>query len=134
MSFRLTPLHSEESQEFTLLELLELLGDTVNDEILIKGKPYRLSSFEDLGGGGNSPISAVFQTYEFIVNAGDNNTYNLGDHPPLGIATFLTVNGIAYRFGNNKDYHISQNDLLWHGPVDLALGDILVLRALIPYP
>ena len=51
MAFRIKRLGAQEPETFSVVEILKLLGDKVNDEIRINGLAYRLSSVQEIGGG-----------------------------------------------------------------------------------
>ncbi len=52
---------------FSLLEILQLLGDTVNDEIWLPGQEdvFNLSSFQEINGGGSIGHQANWHTKNF---------------------------------------------------------------------
>ncbi len=59
-SFSLRSQRTGQYKSFTLLEVLKLLGDRVNDEILLEDGEdvYNLSSFQEIGSGGNGGTAA----------------------------------------------------------------------------
>lgn len=129
MAFRLLPLLSENADTFTNQDILELLGDPINDEITLKGKVYRLSSFVGFNDDGGTQPPIIFRTVEYIIAPGNTNQFAFGfTVSPDKI--LCSVNGILYRYGLDKDFHISHNVLYWHGGVDLALNDQLIIRYL----
>ena len=129
MSFLLTPLQSEDSETFSTKEILELLGDPINDEILIKGKPYRLSSFIGLGAEDIDLNNFVLNEEEIVVPAIHNNQFTI-INPFRPDKSLVFINGINYRHGVNKDFHVMNKNLIWHGQIDLAENDTIVIRYL----
>jgi hypothetical protein len=105
MGFTLQKVNTEEIITFSTKDLLNLLGDPVNDEIQLLGNTYRISSYFD-DTGGYLPPAVVFGVLEFVVDVNTNNLFNIGNIDPMSDATLLTVNGITYRYGANKDYHL----------------------------
>ena len=54
MAFTLTHIRTGEQRDFTIREILQLLGDPINNEIFIRGESYRINNVQgDIGGGGN---------------------------------------------------------------------------------
>lgn len=129
MSFSLKLLQTEETEVFSTKEILELLGDPINDEIQIKGKAFRLSSFEGLGAEDFALSNLTFNEEEQLVPAVHNNQFIL-EKPYRPDAIMVFVNGVYYRHGVNKAFHIHNNLLMWHGPIDLSENDVIVIRFL----
>ena len=127
MGFRLTPLLSDNAEQFTTKQILELLGDTVNDEININGKVYRISSFAAVDSTDGILPAIIFHTVEYIITPQDNNQFGFDVNiDPNSI--LCTVNGVIYRYGVQKDFHIANKKLIWHGGVDLKVNDQLIIR------
>jgi hypothetical protein len=93
-------------KEFSLLELLKLLGDSVNDEIILDGGEdvYNLSSFTELAGhdgsNGSSGSSGNWTIDEPDTIAGQDTFYLKAT--PVTSSAFFLLNGIALSDG--RDY------------------------------
>ena len=62
MAFTLTQVRTGEQKNFSVREILELLGDPINNEIIIHGESYRINNVQgDLGGGGGSTDSGTWR-------------------------------------------------------------------------
>jgi hypothetical protein len=127
MAFRLVHIITGETADFSTQDVLDILGDPINDEIVIKGEVYRLSTFEDAGGDGSLP-QVVFRTTEFIVPDSETVDFQfINDASPDSV--LLTLNGKVCIYGEDKDFHIAHNVILWHGGL-LHTNDIIVARYL----
>ena len=106
MAFTLKKVINGESKDFTLQNILEILGDPTNDEINFDGEAYRISSFEDGGGtstggggaGSGSSSGTVFtwQDYLLFVTVAGQTEIELETAIPEGANLLLTVNGVYY--------------------------------------
>ena len=128
MAFTLRQVRSGLVQTFSAKEILELIGDRINDEIVIRGDVFRISSCVDfsLTGGFGGPIDWVTLELTMTMN-GESVFYN----PELITDTdsvFLTVNSVLYQYGVNRDFHIEGDRLFWHGGFDLEMTDRVVFR------
>src|SRR4051812_42446665 len=98
--FRLRSQHTGQTRDFTLLDVLNALGDTTNDEIRFpdgnREDVYNLSSFQDLSGGDGqvlpAPAGATKLVNEAIPFVDGQQTVNLGALPTSLCLVFL--NGI----------------------------------------
>jgi hypothetical protein len=131
MAFTLKEIRTGQLRTFSAKEILELIGDRINDEIIIRDEVFRISScmdlsLGDLGSGSSANIDWI--TLELnIASNGETVFYN----PELITDTdsvFLTVNSVLYQYGVNRDFHIQGNHVFWHGGFDLEITDRVVLR------
>ncbi len=130
MAFQLTALNGEQPDVFTTKEILDILGDPVNDEIVLRGKPYRLSTFEAVGGEDGTPLLPIFRVHEFDI-AGSSNPTEFPFRETSKIDGILcTLNGLVLLQGVDKDFHIDHGVFYWHGNTDLSSTDSLVIRFL----
>lgn len=127
MSFSLSEISTGTPQTFTLLDLLKLLGDRINDEIIFAGKTFRISSFQQHV---PSAVEATidWETIEFTIPAPETTQFPLEHNLTDTDALFLTVNNVLYQYGTSRDFHIEGNTLHWHGPFALETSDRMVLR------
>jgi len=131
MAFTLEEIRSGQLRTFSAKEILELIGDRINDEIIIHDEVYSISSCVDFsldGGGGTSSGTIDWITLELSMESnGETVFYN----PELITDTdsvFLTVNSVLYQYGVTRDFHIEGDRLFWHGGFDLETTDRVVLR------
>lgn len=95
-SFSLRSQRSGQYKEFTLLEILRLLGDRVNDEIWLQNDEdvYNLSSFQEIGGGGGGSNYGGGQwVQETPTDINGLDTFLL-DRPPVGTMVLVLLNGM----------------------------------------
>jgi hypothetical protein len=131
MAFTLKEVRSGQLHTFSTKEILELIGDRINDEIIIRDEVFRISSCMDLslGNPGSGPSANIdWITLELnMASNGETVFYN----PELITDTdsvFLTVNSVLYQYGVDRDFHIEGDRLFWHGGFNLEMTDRVVLR------
>lgn len=132
MAFSLIEIRSGERKTFSTKDLLALIGDSINDEILLKGNTYRLSSgLEVLEADlSNLDTSISWVNHAFVVEEEGQNVFI----NPVSItdtnSVFLTVNNVLYTYGTEADYHIQDDRMYWHGAFDLDPQDRIQMKAL----
>ena len=129
MAFTLKEIRTGQLHTFSAKEILELIGDRINDEIIIRDEVYRISSCVDLSlGSATSADTIDWITLELSMESnGETVFYN----PELITDTdsvFLTVNSVLYQYGVDRDFHIEGDRLFWHGGFDLEMTDRVVVR------
>ena len=134
MAYTLTHIRTGEQKNFTVREILELLGDPINDEISIHGECYRIHNVQgDLGGGGGTDTStwkADWQKIPFTVSVSGQAQFsvNISITDPEGL--FLVVNGAIYDYGINSAFDITGSILNWHGGFNLEPTDHVYIKYL----
>ncbi|MEO6833645.1 MAG: hypothetical protein ABI169_15670 [Chitinophagaceae bacterium] len=138
--FRLRSQHSGQTKDFTLLDVLNALGDTVNDEIRFpdgnREDVYNLSSFQDLSSGGNGgdllPITSggTKLVNEALPITNGQQAINLGASPLSLCLIFL--NGLKLRQG--IDYNKSGRTLMFLTPLKVSVSHTDQLEALYDIP
>ena len=137
MAFSIQRVGATESEIFTIVAILRILGDKVNDEIKINGLAYRLSTVQEFGGDGGSvdpsliPLPTVdwIRTPLDIITAGQTNfQVNIPINDPEGL--LLVVNGAMYDYGSDAAFHMEGNNLYWHGGFTLEITDRIYLKYL----
>jgi hypothetical protein len=134
MAFRIKRLGAQEPQTFSVIEILKLLGDKVNDEIRINGLAYRLSSVQEIGGGSDpGPIALpvvdwIRTPLTITMSAQTNFQVSLPVSDPEGL--LLVVNGAVYDYGLQAAFHLEGSSLYWHGGFDLDINDRIYLKHL----
>lgn len=136
MAFKLTQIRTGEQKDFTIREILELLGDPINNEIFIHGESYRISNVQgDLSGGGGGGTDsgswrADWQKLPITVAISGQSQFsvNLNTNDPEGL--FLAVNGAIYDYGINSAFDIASGTLNWHGGFNLEPTDHVYIKYL----
>jgi hypothetical protein len=136
MAFTLTQVRTGEQKNFSVLEILELLGDPINNEIIIRGESYRINNVQgDLGGGGGNTNGgnwkADWQKIPLTIGTSGQNQFavNVNTSDPEGL--FLAVNGAIYDYGVNSAFDINSGTLNWHGGFNLEPTDHVYIKYLI---
>lgn len=137
--FRLRSQHTGLVRDFSLLDVLNALGDTTNDEIRFpdgnREDVYNLSSFEDLsagnganGGngstGGNTGVTRLVN--EALPFTDGQQAINLGSTPQSLCLIFL--NGLKLRQG--IDYNKSGRTIMFLSPLKASVSHTDLLEAL----
>ncbi len=128
MGFSLRTIRDNQIKVFSVRKILELMGENINDEILIDGKSYRISSFLSLDDGSGSGQTTVCQILELLIIKDNQFQFPISDSIGNSTNTQLFVNGVLYSSGINKSYHISKGNLIWHGGFDLEASDEIILK------
>lgn len=133
MEFTLIHLRTAEQKVFSTKDLLQILGDRINDEIEISGERYRISSVASIGGGGtvdNSTWRADWQKLPITVSSSAQTQFsiNVNTTDPEGL--FLVVNGAIYDYGINSAFDIDSGTLNWHGGFNLEPTDHVYIKYL----
>ena len=137
MAFSIQRVGATESETFSMIDVLRILGDKVNDEIKINGHAYRLSTVQEFVGDGGSvdpsliPLPSVdwIRTPLDIITAGQTNfQVNVPINDPEGL--LLVVNGAMYDYGSDAAFHMEGNNLYWHGGFTLEITDRIYLKYL----
>lgn len=125
MAFTLKHIRTGKSELFTLQVLLEMLGDSINDEIVIKGEAFQITSVKESGFA-----SSDWQKQVLNVTSNGQNQFEieLNTSDPEGL--FLVVNGALFDYGQNGAFHIDGTTLYWHGQFGLEITDMVYLKYL----
>lgn len=126
MGFTLRHLLTGETRDFSTKQLLEILGDKVNDEIQLYGEVYRISSFIATDGGDFTP--PVLEWNSLTIPTADGVTSFAFSATDETTGLFLTVNGVLYEYGPTKDFHIAGGNILWHGTFALDSKDVMIVK------
>lgn len=133
--FRLRSQQTGQTRDFTLLDVLNVLGDTTNDEIRFpdgnREDVFNLSSFQDLsvsGTGDTTPITngATKLVNEAIPFVNGQQAINLASAPASLCLVFL--NGLKLRQG--IDYNKSGRTLMFLSPLKATVNHTDLLEAL----
>ena len=129
MGFTLKHLRTGEIRTFSTKEVLEMLGDPVNDEIIVHNEVYRISSFVGTDSGEVTlPTMKWIQT-RFSYSAKIGSTFPFAVTID-GKALFFSINGVLYEYGADKDFHTDGTSLFWHGSFTLEASDVILVKYL----
>lgn len=128
MAFTLIQKRTQTPVTFTEQHLLEHIGDAINDEIVLQGEVYRISSFAPVPtDGGAAPVSDWISA-ELTVESAGQHVFLAPQAITDPESVFLTVNSVLYQYGETRDFHLQEGSLYWHGSFDLEPTDRLVIR------
>ena len=132
MAFTLTHIRTGQQINFTIREILQLLGDPINNEIFIHGESYRINNVQgDIGSGTESSTwRADWQKIPLTVDESGQTEFsvNVNTTDPEGL--FLAVNGAIYDYGVNSAFDILSGTLNWHGGFNLEPTDHVYIKFL----
>ncbi len=108
--FSLRSQRTGQYKNFSLLEILKLLGDPINDEIWLEDGEdvFNLSSFRDdggSGGGSNTPLNWNTDTFSQVPG---QKAFRL-QYVPAPPVLMVMLNGVELR--RNADYQIDGNSV-----------------------
>ena len=80
MAFAIKELRTGQYRTFSLREVLKLLGDSVNDEILIGDQPYSISSCREVGAeGAGTHYQIDWISFQLEIQDKGENTFYFPD-------------------------------------------------------
>lgn len=108
-----------------MLEVLKLLGDKVNDEIMLEDGEdvYNLSSFREVGGGSGNGGSTTSWSIETPAPLAGLSSFTLLRTPPAGALLLVVYNGLI--LVRNKDFQLEGRQLQL--PFPLSSQDSLMV-------
>jgi hypothetical protein len=134
MAFTLTQVRTGEQKNFSVREILELLGDPINNEIIIHGESYRINNVQgDLGSGSwtdSSTWRADWQKIPISIGSSGQNQFSVSINTSDPEGLFLVVNGAIYDYGINSAFDINSGTLNWHGGFNLEPTDNVYIKFL----
>jgi hypothetical protein len=133
MAFTLTHIRTGEQRDFSILEILQLLGDPINNEIIIRGESYRINDVQgDLVGGSSdgSTWRADWQKIPMTVGESGQTQFSISINTSDPEGLFLAVNGAIYDYGINSAFDIDSGTLNWHGGFNLEPSDHVYIKYL----
>jgi hypothetical protein len=128
MAFTLQDVRNGQHKIFSLQVILSFLGDYINDEIVIDGEAYRISSLVETGGSGGQISNLVWIQQSLTVSENGQTAF------PVLLLTEdldslqLSVNRINYFHGAALDFHVESGVLDWHAGFALETTDQMILR------
>lgn len=133
MAFTLTHIRTGEQINFTIRDILQMLGDPINNEILIQGESYRINNVQgDIGGGSSdgSTWRADWQKIPMTVGVSGQTQFSISINTSDPEGLFLAVNGAIYDYGINSAFDIDSGTLNWHGGFNLEPSDHVYIKYL----
>ena len=133
MAFTLTHIGTGEQRDFSVREILQLLGDPINNEIFIHGESYRINNVQgDIGGGtGSGTWRADWQKIPVSVGVSGQTEFAISVNTSDPEGLFLAVNGAIYDYGISSAFDIDSGTLHWHGGFNLEPTDHVYIKYLI---
>jgi hypothetical protein len=117
VNFQIQTLRGEQ-KTLGIQDLLGLLGDKINDEIIIGDDTYRISTAQSVG---SVATEVDWVITPLTVQASGQDRFQL----PLAIldseSAFFTVNNVDYTHGVH--YHFEDKELVWHQAFALEQSD-----------
>jgi hypothetical protein len=113
MAFTLRKVINGEVKLFSIKNLLKIHGSKENDEILLEGEAYRISSFNELGGSGSG--STQWVKYDIIVETNGQNSFVLSESIIDTSSVTITINGVSYQLQKDNAFNLNSRTLLWNG-------------------
>lgn len=132
MAFRVKSLRSGEYFTFTAKQILYLVGDSVNDEIVIDGEAFRISTCQEIETGTSAGGSIDWQTEAIAIPSNGESVFYFPAQVSDTQSLFLTVNNVLYNYGVEADFRIEADRLYWHGRFPLETDDEMIIRYPIP--
>ncbi len=126
MTFILQNIRSGQETEFSITDILLLLGDPINDEIKIGKKKFRISSCQEISNGTGEDRQWVKTTLPVTANGQTIFNVQLNTSNLDGI--FLVVNNFIY--DHNTSFTISPTTLTWIGEFPLEISDSVYIKQL----
>lgn len=116
-SFSLRSQRTGQIKEFSLLEILKLLGDQINDEIWLEDNEdvYSLSSFRELNGNGQAGASQQQWISESPQQIAGLNQFSL-QAKPYNNLLFVFWNGMQLKA--NQDYQLQLQTVSLNYPMN----------------
>lgn len=122
MNFQISTLRGQQ-KTLGIQDLLGLLGDTINDEIVIGDDTYRIST-ATLIGTGATPVDWVVTPLPVQTSGQDRFSIPQVILDPE--SAFFTINNVDYTHGVH--YHFEGTELVWHGAFALEPSDELFIK------
>ena len=122
MNFSIKTLRGQQ-KTLGIQDLLGLLGDSINDEIVIGEDTYRISSAQSIASGG-LPVDWVVTPLPVQTSGQDRFQLPAAILDPE--SAFFTVNNVDYTHG--MQYHFEGTELIWHQTFALEATDAVHIK------
>jgi hypothetical protein len=122
MTFQITTLNGQ-TRTLGIQHLLGLLGDAINDEIVIGGDAYRISTAIETGSGATA-VDWVLTPLR--VDQPGQVRFAIPQAISDPESAFFTINNVDYLHGIH--FHFEAQELIWHDAFALDVTDELYLK------
>lgn len=126
MTFILQNIRSGQPKEFSIKDLLSILGDPVNDEIRIGKQRFRISTCVELGGAEGE--AKQWLKIPLTVNANGQTQFAIQLDTSNLDGIFMVVNNLVY--DHNTSFTVSPTTLTWTGDFPLEQADTVYIKQL----
>jgi hypothetical protein len=126
MAFILQNIRSGEEKEFSIKDLLSILGDPINDEIKIGKKKYRISSCQELSSAAGQEKQWIKTTLNVTENGQSQFNISIDQNDTEGI--FMVVNNLVYDY--NTSFYVDASKVYWTGDFPLEINDQIYIKQL----
>ncbi len=126
MAFILQNIRSGQETEFSIKDILNLLGDPVNDEIRLGKKKYRISTCQELSDGVGENRQWVKTTLNVTANGQTQFNVPIDQNNIDGI--FMVVNNLVYDY--NTSFTVNATTVFWNGEFPLETTDTVYIKQL----
>lgn len=128
MAFILQNIRSGEEKEFSIKDLLSILGDQINDEIKIGKKKYRISSCQELSSGTGTGEDRQWIKTSLNVNTNGQTQFNVTIDQNNIDGIFMVVNNLVYDY--NTSFTVEASKVYWTGDFHLEINDQIYIKQL----
>jgi hypothetical protein len=128
MAFILENIRSGEEKEFSIKDLLSILGDPINDEIKIGKKKYRISSCQELSSGTGTGEDRQWIKTSLNVNTNGQTQFNVTIDQNNIDGIFMVVNNLVYDY--NSSFTVEASKVYWTGDFPLEINDQIYIKQL----
>ncbi len=128
MAFILQNIRSGQETEFSIKDLLTLLGDPVNDEIKIGKKKFRISSCQELSNGVGAGEDRQWVKTTLDVTANGQSQFNVTIEQNNTDGIFMVVNNLVYDY--NTSFYVDSSKVYWIGDFPLETTDSIYIKQL----
>ena len=128
MPFILQNIRNGQETEFSISDILLLLGDPINDEIKIGKKKFRISTCQELTSGGGSGEFQQWVKTNLVVTANGQTQFNALVDQSNREGLFMVVNNLVYDY--NTSFHVDSSKVYWTGDFALETTDTIYIKQL----
>lgn len=128
MAFKLQNIRSGQETEFSITDILLLLGDPINDEIRIGKKKFRISSCQEISSGNGTNEFQQWVKTDLIVTSNGQAQFNVSVDQNNKEGLFMVVNNLVYDY--NTSFYVDSTKVYWTGDFSLETTDTIYIKQL----
>lgn len=128
MAFKLQNIRSGQETEFSITDILLLLGDPINDEIRIGKKKFRISSCQEISSGNGTNEFQQWVKTDLIVTTNGQAQFNASVDQNNKEGLFMVVNNLVYDY--NTSFYVDSTKVYWTGDFSLETTDTIYIKQL----